>query len=98
MTVHGMHREASIEIHASPEAVYALVSDLPRMGEWSPENIGGEWQKKLTLSGLDDWVLMMASSVRMASMPSMAQGSDPNPPALDTATASAPPCTPAIGA
>jgi hypothetical protein len=44
MTVHGMHREASIEIHASPEAVYGLVSDLPRMGEWSPENIGGEWQ------------------------------------------------------
>ena len=44
MTVHGMHREASIEIHASPEAVYDLVSNLPRMGEWSPENIGGEWQ------------------------------------------------------
>ena len=44
MTVHGMHREASIEIQASPEAVYNLVSDLPRMGEWSPENIGGEWQ------------------------------------------------------
>jgi hypothetical protein len=44
MAVHGMHREASIEINASPEAVYALVSDLPRMGEWSPENIGGEWQ------------------------------------------------------
>ncbi len=44
MTVHGMHREASIEINASAEAVYALVSDLPRMGEWSPENIGGEWQ------------------------------------------------------
>ncbi|MGE3536808.1 MAG: SRPBCC family protein [Candidatus Tectimicrobiota bacterium] len=44
MTVHGLHREASIEIHASPEAVYALLSDLPRMGEWSPENIGGEWQ------------------------------------------------------
>jgi Polyketide cyclase / dehydrase and lipid transport len=44
MTVHGMHREASIEIHASPEAVYDLISDLPRMGEWSPENIGGEWQ------------------------------------------------------
>jgi hypothetical protein len=39
-----MHREASIEINASPEAVYDLVSDLPRMGEWSPENIGGEWQ------------------------------------------------------
>jgi hypothetical protein len=44
MTVHGRHREASIEIHASPEAVYDLVSDLPRMGELSPENGGGEWQ------------------------------------------------------
>ena len=44
MTVHGLHREASIEINAFPEAVYDLVSDLPRMGEWSPENIGGEWQ------------------------------------------------------
>jgi len=44
MIVHGMHREARIEIQASPEAVYTLVSDLPRMGEWSPENIGGEWQ------------------------------------------------------
>jgi len=43
MTVHGLHREASIEIHTSPEAVYDLVSDLPRMGEVSPENIGGEW-------------------------------------------------------
>jgi hypothetical protein len=37
MTVHGMHREASIEIQTSPDAVYDLVSDLPRMGEWSPE-------------------------------------------------------------
>ena len=44
MTVHGTHREASIDIQASPEAVYDLVSDLPRMGEWSPENIGGAWQ------------------------------------------------------
>ena len=44
MTVHGMHREVSIEISASPEAIYDLVSDLPRMGEWSPENVGGEWQ------------------------------------------------------
>src|SRR5262245_33615063 len=44
MTVHGMHREASIEINASPDAVYALVAALPRMGEWSPGNIGGEWQ------------------------------------------------------
>ena len=32
MTVHGMHREASIEINASPEAVYDLISALQRMG------------------------------------------------------------------
>ena len=44
MAIHGMHREASIAIHASPDAIYDLISDLPRMGEWSPENIGGEWQ------------------------------------------------------
>ena len=31
------HDEVSIEIAASPEAVYALVSDITRMGEWSPE-------------------------------------------------------------
>ena len=30
-------------INASPEVVYGLVSDLPRMGEWSPENTGGRW-------------------------------------------------------
>ena len=43
MTVHEMHLEISKEINASPEAVYSLVSDLSRMGEWSTENIGGEW-------------------------------------------------------
>ncbi|MEY2404840.1 MAG: hypothetical protein QOD38_2391 [Acidimicrobiaceae bacterium] len=35
--------EARIHIEASPEAVYAMVSDITRMGEWSPENTGGEW-------------------------------------------------------
>ena len=34
----------STEIDASPEKVWDLVSDLPRMGEWSPENTGGRWQ------------------------------------------------------
>ncbi len=34
---------------ASPaEKVWALVSDLPRMGEWSPENTGGRWVKGAT--------------------------------------------------
>lgn len=31
------------QIAASPEVVWGLVSDLPRMGEWSPENTGGTW-------------------------------------------------------
>src|SRR5688500_6142805 len=30
-------------IDAAADEVYALVSDLPRMGEWSPENTGGSW-------------------------------------------------------
>ena len=38
----------SKEINATPQAVWALVSDLPRMGEWSPENQGGEWVKGAT--------------------------------------------------
>jgi uncharacterized protein YndB with AHSA1/START domain len=33
----------STTIDAPPEKVWDLVSDLPRMGEWSPENTGGRW-------------------------------------------------------
>jgi hypothetical protein len=38
----------SVVIAASPEAVYARVSDLPRMGELSPENTGGRWRRGAT--------------------------------------------------
>lgn len=34
---------ATTTVAASPETVYRLVTDLPRMGEWSPENTGGRW-------------------------------------------------------
>lgn len=34
---------ASVEIAASAQDVYAAVSQLERMGEWSPENQGGTW-------------------------------------------------------
>ncbi len=34
---------ASIEIEATPESVYDLLSDITRMGEWSPEATGGRW-------------------------------------------------------
>lgn len=35
----------SREIAAPPERVWALVSDMTRMGEWSPEATGGRWVK-----------------------------------------------------
>lgn len=34
---------ASVQIAAAVDDVWALVSDLPRMGEFSPENRGGRW-------------------------------------------------------
>jgi hypothetical protein len=33
----------SEHIAAAPRDLYDMVSDLPRMGEWSPENTGGRW-------------------------------------------------------
>ncbi len=42
------HVEVTKVIAATPERVYELVSDLPRMGEWSPENTGGTWIKGAT--------------------------------------------------
>ena len=36
------------DIAAPSEKVWALVTDLPRMGEWSPENAGGEWVQGAT--------------------------------------------------
>ncbi len=36
--------EADIDIDAPPETVYAMISDITRMGEWSPETVGGRWR------------------------------------------------------
>lgn len=38
----------STEVAAAPEQVWALVTDLPRMGEFSPENAGGRWIRGAT--------------------------------------------------
>ena len=35
--------EATLHIEASPEVLYAMVTDVTRMGEWSPETVGAEW-------------------------------------------------------
>jgi uncharacterized protein YndB with AHSA1/START domain len=37
--------EVTVEIAAPPERVWALVSDLPRMGRFSPEARGGWWRR-----------------------------------------------------
>lgn len=37
------HLEVSRTIAASPDAVYAAISDISRMGEWSTECHGCEW-------------------------------------------------------
>jgi hypothetical protein len=39
----GTRGEAQIEVDAPPAQVYALVSDVTRMGEWSPETHTCEW-------------------------------------------------------
>ena len=45
MTQRKPHDEVSIDVAASPDQVYALVSDITRMGEWSPECFRCEWTK-----------------------------------------------------
>ncbi len=35
--------EASTTVDAPPAVVWALVTDITRTGEWSPENTGGRW-------------------------------------------------------
>lgn len=35
--------ETSVTIGAAPEKVWEMVSDITRMGEWSPGNTGGKW-------------------------------------------------------
>jgi len=35
--------DVTAAIRAPADVLYALVSDVTRMGEWSPENVGGRW-------------------------------------------------------
>ncbi len=37
--------EVSREIAASPAAVFASITDVTRMGEWSPETYAAEWKE-----------------------------------------------------
>jgi uncharacterized protein YndB with AHSA1/START domain len=43
MAAEGIEGQATIQIQAPPEKVYAMLSDVTRMGEWSPECVKAEW-------------------------------------------------------
>lgn len=38
----------SVDLTSTPDAVFAVVSDLPGMGRFSLENLGGEWRHGAT--------------------------------------------------
>jgi uncharacterized protein YndB with AHSA1/START domain len=40
--------EVSTHVDAPPERVWAIVTDIERMGEWSPECTGGKWLRGAT--------------------------------------------------
>jgi len=48
MTKRIPHDEVTVEIAASPDQVYELISDITRMGEWSPECVRCSWTKGAT--------------------------------------------------
>ena len=43
MTGDGRTGQASVRVGAEPAVLWSMVTDITRMGEWSPENEGGEW-------------------------------------------------------
>ena len=43
---------ATVHIDAPAEKVWSMVTDLPRMGEWSPENTGGQWAGNTTVASV----------------------------------------------
>jgi hypothetical protein len=44
----GTRGEAHVHVSAPPEKLYDLVSDVTRMGEWSPETVKCQWVKGAT--------------------------------------------------
>jgi uncharacterized protein YndB with AHSA1/START domain len=43
MAAEGVEGRATVHINAPPEKVYAMITDVTRMGEWSPECVRAEW-------------------------------------------------------
>jgi uncharacterized protein YndB with AHSA1/START domain len=45
--------EVSRDIAASPAAVFAAITDITRMGEWSPECVRAEWNEGFSAPAVD---------------------------------------------
>ncbi len=50
-----MYGEVTVHIDAPPERVWALVSDVTRIGEFSPETFEAEWTKGATGPAVGAW-------------------------------------------
>lgn len=48
--VTGVTTDVELTVGLSPEQVWDLVSDVTRIGEWSPECIGGAWVRRAALT------------------------------------------------
>ncbi len=42
-----------LDVEAGADVLYAMVSDLPRIGEWSPECEGVDWEGDVTVPAVD---------------------------------------------
>lgn len=45
----------TIRVAAPPDRLYDMVSDVTRMGEWSPENTGGTWDDAQEGATVGSW-------------------------------------------
>ncbi len=52
MAIEGMQGSKTIHIQAQPQALWSMVSDVTRMGQWSPETRGAEWVDDATGPGV----------------------------------------------
>ena len=55
MDMSGYHLTATISIAAPPEKVWDTISDITRMGEFSPVCTGGEWDEGITEAAEGAW-------------------------------------------
>jgi hypothetical protein len=53
----------STTVAAPAAAVYELVSDITRYGEWSPENVGGTWLDGATTATVPGAVMRFLTKV-----------------------------------